>query len=267
MSRKVTPFKSLSPLKGRRMAARSAYDEAGQQLQGMKQDFMNMPTNNLMAGYKDFTQDLTNVNKNLTVDTTTTDRLTDLSNRQLGSTLDIMQQSGALTGGRMQEMYKQQGEQQAGIMSGLAEKVQQNQMLEIQGEQRLQDQQMKGRMAQQDAVLKGAQDQRNLEYQKMQGVMALTAGERDSAAAREQSYRSWFGKVFNSDRRLKENISLVGQSPSGINIYTFEYIDKSFGEGKYQGVMADEVVNATIKRDDGYYMVDYSKLDVEFIKI
>ena len=68
-----------------------------------------------------------------------------------------------------------------------------------------------------------------------------------------------------SDRRLKKNIELIGNSPSGIGIYTFEYTDKNFGEGKYQGTMSDEVPNSVIiKHESGYDMVDYSKIDVEF---
>ena len=68
-----------------------------------------------------------------------------------------------------------------------------------------------------------------------------------------------------SDRRFKKNIKLIGKSASGLNIYLFEYINKSFGEHVYQGVMSDEIPqNAVIKHKDGYDMVDYSKIDVEF---
>ena len=70
-----------------------------------------------------------------------------------------------------------------------------------------------------------------------------------------------------SDRLLKENIELVGKSNLGINIYEFDYIDKSYGDGRYRGVMAQEVPWASIKDDSGYYMVDYSKVDVPFEKI
>ena len=64
-----------------------------------------------------------------------------------------------------------------------------------------------------------------------------------------------------SDRRLKEDINLIGKSPNGINIYSFKYK----GDDKiYQGVMADEVPEASIVGDYGYLMVDYSKVDVEF---
>jgi len=76
------------------------------------------------------------------------------------------------------------------------------------------------------------------------------------------------GVGFTSDRRLKENINSMGKSPSGLNIYSFEYVDKSFGEGTYSGVMSDEIPNeAVMVHDDGFDRVDYSKLDVEFKKI
>ena len=72
-----------------------------------------------------------------------------------------------------------------------------------------------------------------------------------------------------SDRRLKKNISKVGTSPKGLNIYNFEYKDpEKYGFGLFQGVMADEVPEeAKIEQPDGYFAVDYSKLDVEFLSI
>ena len=71
-----------------------------------------------------------------------------------------------------------------------------------------------------------------------------------------------------SDRRLKTDIIKIGESPSGLNIYSFEYIDISFGEGTYSGVMSDEIPKeAVTKGNDGFDRVDYSQLDVEFKKI
>ena len=67
-----------------------------------------------------------------------------------------------------------------------------------------------------------------------------------------------------SDKRLKKNIKLIGKSPSGINIYMFEYIDTFFGEYIYQGVMSDEIPSNAIINNGGYDSVDYSKIDVEF---
>ena len=72
-------------------------------------------------------------------------------------------------------------------------------------------------------------------------------------------------KAIGSDRRLKQNIVPAGQSPSGINIYQFNYLWDS--HNTYQGVMAQEVPYASVMSDAGYYLVDYSKVDVEFRSI
>ena len=76
--------------------------------------------------------------------------------------------------------------------------------------------------------------------------------------------------IVSSDRRLKENITLIGTSESGINIYTFEYKYKfsQAGFGLFQGVMSDEVPAEAVSVDEyGYDMVDYSLIDVEFKKL
>lgn len=69
-----------------------------------------------------------------------------------------------------------------------------------------------------------------------------------------------------SDMRLKENIKPVG-TESGINMYEFEYKDKSHGTGRYRGVMAQEVrhdyPDAVITGTDGHLRVDYSQLPVD----
>ncbi len=75
------------------------------------------------------------------------------------------------------------------------------------------------------------------------------------------------GKI-TSERKLKRNITLVGKSPSGLNIYNFEYINPKHGEGVYQGVMSDEIPKeAVLNHPDGHEMVDYSLIDVNFKKI
>jgi hypothetical protein len=81
---------------------------------------------------------------------------------------------------------------------------------------------------------------------------------------------STFGQVagaltaIQSDIRLKDDIKLVGKSPSGIKIYNFKY---KGDDKKYQGVMAHQVPHASIVNDEGYLMVDYNKLDVEFKEV
>ena len=64
-----------------------------------------------------------------------------------------------------------------------------------------------------------------------------------------------------SDIQLKENVEKVGTSPTGVNVYQWNY---KGGKTKYQGVIAQEVPWAAIKDPSGYLKVDYSKVDVEF---
>lgn len=75
----------------------------------------------------------------------------------------------------------------------------------------------------------------------------------------------------SSDRALKENIEFVNYSNSGIPIYQFEYINKDYGQGRFEGVMAQDLIDikpeALIVDKSGYYKVDYSKLDVNFKKL
>lgn len=79
------------------------------------------------------------------------------------------------------------------------------------------------------------------------------------------------GAFAGSDERLKENIKEVGLSKNGIKIYEFEYKDKSFGEGKFKGVMAQEIKEiipeAVIEGQDGFMRVNYDLIDVKFEKI
>ena len=78
--------------------------------------------------------------------------------------------------------------------------------------------------------------------------------------------------IVGSDRDYKKNIKKIGKSPSGINIYQFEYKDKNKGEGVYQGVISDDLPADIRKKavktgEDGNDVVDYSVIDVEFKRI
>ena len=75
------------------------------------------------------------------------------------------------------------------------------------------------------------------------------------------------GGTQSSDRRLKKDIKLIGLSPLGFKIYSFKYKDNSFGNGTFQGVMSDEVPNYAVIKSNGFDMVDYNKIDVEFKNI
>ena len=73
--------------------------------------------------------------------------------------------------------------------------------------------------------------------------------------------------LMMSDRKLKKNINLIGKSPSGLNIYSFEYINAKYGQGLFQGVMSDEIPQEAVVFNGEHDMVDYSKIDVDFKQI
>ena len=126
----------------------------------------------------------------------------------------------------------------------------------------------------------GAQQSQLLEMKKQSTLLDMESSEFDKAQAqtagaqaqKDQGVDNIVGggtdllKMAFSDKKLKKNIKLIGKSSSGINIYLFEYIDKIFGEGVYQGVMSDEIPNNAVISGE-YDIVDYSKIDVEFKKI
>ena len=82
-----------------------------------------------------------------------------------------------------------------------------------------------------------------------------------------------FGKIvispfIGSDVRIKDNIQKIGKSIDGYNIYKFRYNNST---QEYIGVMAQEVQRkkpeAVAKLNNDTYMVDYSKIDVEFREV
>ena len=46
------------------------------------------------------------------------------------------------------------------------------------------------------------------------------------------------GTAITIDATKKSHFKAAAASDSGLNIYIFEYINKAFGEGVYQGVMS-----------------------------
>ena len=71
-----------------------------------------------------------------------------------------------------------------------------------------------------------------------------------------------------SDSRLKEDYKKIGESIDGHNIYNFKYIGDP---RRFIGVMAEEVLvknpEAVGRMDNGYWGVNYSKIDVEFREV
>ena len=103
----------------------------------------------------------------------------------------------------------------------------------------------------------------------MQGRIARGENQADTFGQVGGSFDKYAG-MPGSDIKLKENIEEVGKSQAGIPIYHFEYKDKKHGEGRFEGVMAQDLLksnpDAVIQKDD-YLTVDYSKIDVNFKRI
>ena len=81
------------------------------------------------------------------------------------------------------------------------------------------------------------------------------------------------GALTKSDDRFKYDINRVGTSPSGVPEYTFKYrLDGPHGP-TYRGTSAQDLLAmgredaVGQKEKDGFYYVDYSKLDVEFEQV
>lgn len=76
------------------------------------------------------------------------------------------------------------------------------------------------------------------------------------------------GLTTASDERLKTDISRVGNTASGLPLYTFRYQGDS---ALYRGVMAQDVLQAkpeaVITGARGFMAVDYSMIDAEMIRV
>ena len=101
------------------------------------------------------------------------------------------------------------------------------------------------------------------------GQQGVGTYQQPNTAARLGSALS-FGAQFMppSDIRLKENVMKVGEVEPGVGWYTWDWNDtaKSMGiNAQTEGVMAQELMkvnpSAVHKAEDGYYRVDYSKVN------
>ena len=79
------------------------------------------------------------------------------------------------------------------------------------------------------------------------------------------------GLFTGSDKKLKENVTYVGSSPQGHNIWEFNYKGST---KRYRGAMAQEVAKinpqaVSIVEDSAgkYLAVDYSKIDVNMVEV
>lgn len=74
-----------------------------------------------------------------------------------------------------------------------------------------------------------------------------------------------------SERRLKYNIEYITDSPMGIPMYYFNYINEAHGKGRYVGTMVDDLqrlgYSDVLSTVNGDVYVNYAKIDVPFMKL
>jgi len=236
---------------------------------------------------------LSNPYKNVGVATKAAEFQAEEADIALANTLDLLASTGASAGGAT-ALAQAALQSKRGIAQSLESQEAKNQELIARGEENLQAKQMTEAQRVQNAKMSEAQrmqqaevlgkefvygEKERREMQQLNRKQAQITGQAQAEVAARQSKAqaigSGIGALGNiagaaiSDRRLKKNIKLIGKSNSGLNIYAFEYINKIFGKGKWQGVMSDEVPNSAVVKNftsifDG---VDYSKIDVEFKQI
>ena len=235
-----------------------------------KAKFQKLDTSNLAAN-------LQNTMEDLPVNTQAADMAMQGQQQAIANTMGSM--AGAAGGSGIaalaQAMAGQQSQNIQSASADIARQEQANQMAAAREAASIQSQKVAGAGTARDLQSTLVSEQLSMAGQRKQAADDARAkatedimsgvGQMGQAAATAMDPTAG---LMGSDRKLKKNIKLIGYSPNGLKIYIFEYINKSFGDGIFQGVMSDEIPQAAVvKHSDGYDRVDYSKLDVEFKKV
>ena len=206
--------------------------------------------------------DLTNTMEDLTVNQKAAEFQANQYQQSQANILDALQSGGQFNAGNIQALSNQGAisAQQSSATIGQQESA--NNMAIAQQEAKNQQITGQSEMEAQKFQLQGEADARDLSLQQKQGELSFLAGSLGAEQANREA-----DTASKSDRRLKKNITKIGESNRGFNIYSFEYKNLTDGEGLFQGVMSDEVPQEAVTRLDGYDRVNYSMLDVEFKQI
>ena len=260
-----------------------------------KQEYRNFEFKNPYSGLENYYAGMENTFEDMTVSTQAADFQMEQGGQQRA---DIMQSLRGAAGGSgiagLAQSLANQGVLQAGqVSANIAQQERQNQIMTAKGASSLQQMERQG-MSAADMAMRGGEamvQQAEMSRQstmlgvEMGGMAGANAGVQSAYANQMSakgmdasmlgaqmgmygSFAQGLGSAAGSDRRLKKNINLIGRSPKGLNIYSFEYKNNSYGSGVYQGVMSNEVpLEAVSVNSDGYEMVNYSMLDVDFKQI
>jgi hypothetical protein len=241
-------------------AAAKAQKKAQAEMDAKKKEYEALDTSNLAANQENKMEDLTINQKGMDI----------ASQKKAQSRSNIMDGMNAAAGGSgiaaLAQTMANQGSKDAaadGAMIGDQEAA--NQKASSTEASRLQT-----------SEIAGADAARGLKYDKTSKLMGMAAGQAAAAGdAKAQAGKDQMNAIGGiatsaiglSDRNLKKNITKIGQSNSGLNIYSFEYKNPVHGKGLFQGVMADEAPIAALASIGGYDAVDYNMIDVEFKNI
>tara|TARA_R110002167_G_scaffold150817_1_gene344642 strand:+ start:372 stop:1208 length:837 start_codon:yes stop_codon:yes gene_type:complete len=262
---------SRSPLMKTRNQQRlvdATTDYEGEMKAYKNQNFNNPYAKNVYAG-------LENTAEDLTVNQQAAQFQAQQTQQSQANILSALQSGGSFNAGNIQALANQAqtGAQQAAASIGQQESA--NQRMAAQQEARNQQLQSQGQLQ----VQKGAAGLQQMEADRQATQLGMSMQQVGNAQQAIAANKAMIGQIIGgvtsavgsiaatSDRRLKKNINKIGKSPSGLNIYSFEYINDSYGSGVYQGVMSDEVPLEAVINNGKYDMVNYSMLDVEFKQI
>jgi hypothetical protein len=256
--------------------------------QAIPNPYANFEDVSSMAG--DLSGMMSNPYLNLGVATQAAEFQAEEADIALANTLDTLRSSGASAGGAT-ALAQAALQSKRGVSASIEAQEAQNQQLAAQGQENLQKAKISEATRQQDVQMSEAQRMQQAEAQgelfqyseqesrdmqqlnRLSGQQQQLEGNKAQAKANQNAaiggIATGLGGIAAgfSDRRLKKNIKPIGVSDSGLKIYSFEYIDKNLGDGIFQGVMSDEVPKEAVIPFDGYDLVDYSRIDVEFKKI
>ena len=257
------------------------------------------PIVNPYAGVTDLSGMVSNPFANLGVATQAAEFQAEQADMSLANTLDLLATTGASAGGAT-ALAQAALQSKKGISASIEQQEAANEQLRAQGQSEADKLKMSEQMRLQQADAAGIQYEFAQREARTNADLGFAAGNMQQAAQNQANAKAAQGQAWGSaisgfggalmsagiggigsggggasaaaaasDRRMKKNIKLIGKSNSGLKIYAFEYIDKIFGEGIWQGVMSDEVSKeAVIENFAGNFNgVDYSKLDVEFKRI
>jgi hypothetical protein len=244
---------------------------------------------------KDLSSQMSNPFSQLGVATQAAEMQAEQADIALANTLDTLRATGASAGGAT-ALAQAALQSKKGIAASIESQEAQNEKLRAKGEETLQQNKIAEQQRIQDVAIAEGQRIQEADVEGKAFVFAneenrinadldRAASQQDQARAQQASSNqakaaAWGGVASGvgdvlgglagaSDRRLKKNIKLIGKSSSGINIYVFEYINKIFGDGVWQGAMSDEVPSHAVIKNiyKDYDGINYSKIDVEFKQI